>query len=230
MHMEMRMAGGTSSRTVTTVSDIIKSISYDQDELLQWIIRLYVEDGRFDIDPTFSTGGFYRKIPQPKLCYDLVPQKDGVLQADCRKLPIKSGSVRSIIIDPPFLATTGKSLQSNNGNIINRRFSVARSERELAALYEAAIMEANRVLCPGGILVFKCQDKVSSGKQYMMHCNVYQWAILHGFEVLDLFVLLARSRLVANWQRNQKHARKYHCYFWVFRKRKGVVPVCGKST
>jgi tRNA G10 N-methylase Trm11 len=93
-----------------------------------------------------------------------------VLQADCRKLPIKSGSIRSIIIDPPFLATTGKSLQSNNGNIINRRFSVARSERELAALYEAAIMEANRVLCPGGILVFKCQDKVSSGKQYMMHC------------------------------------------------------------
>jgi len=45
------------------VSDIIKSISYDQDELLQWIIRLYVEDGRFDIDPTFSTGGFYRIIP-----------------------------------------------------------------------------------------------------------------------------------------------------------------------
>lgn len=230
MHMEMRMAGGMSSRTVTTVSDIIKSISYDQDELLQWIIRLYVEDGRFDIDPTFSTGGFYRRIPQPKLCYDLVPQKDGVLQADCRKLPIKSGSVRSIIMDLPFLATTGKSLAGNTGNIINRRFSVASNERELAALYEAAIKEANRVLCPGGILVFKCQDKVSSGKQHMMHCNVYQWAILQGFEVLDLFVLLSRSRLVANWQRNQKHARKYHSYFWVFKKRREVVPECGKST
>lgn len=226
----VRMTGGTNIRMVITVSDIIKSISYDQDELLQWIIRLYVDEGRFDLDPTFSTGGFYRKIPQPKLCYDLVPQRDNVVQADCRKLPLQSGSIRSIIIDPPFLATTGKSLAGNTGNIINRRFSVARSERELAALYEATIMEANRVLCPGGILVFKCQDKVSSGKQYMMHCNVYQWAILQGFEVLDLFILLARSRLVANWQRNQKHARKYHCYFWVFRKRKGVVPVCGKST
>ena len=30
---------------------------------------------------------------------------------------------------------------------------------------------------------------------------------------------LARNRLVANWQRNQQHARKYHSYFWVFRKR-----------
>lgn len=73
------MTGGTNIRMVITVSDIIKSISYDQDELLQWIIRLYVEEGCFDIDPTFSAGGFYRKIPQPKLCYDLVPQKDGVL-------------------------------------------------------------------------------------------------------------------------------------------------------
>ena len=77
------------------------------------------------------------------------------------------------------------------------------------------------MLCPGGVLVFKCQDKVSSGKQ---------WAIARGFEVLDLFILLARSRLVANWQRNQKHARKFHSYFWVFRKGKGVVPECGKST
>ena len=218
------------SRMVTTVSDLIKSISYDQDELLQWIISLYVETGRFDVDPTFSTGGFYRKIPPTKLCYDLMPQRDSVVQADCRNLPLQSGSISSIIIDLPFLATTGKSLAGNTGNIINHRFSVAKSEQELAALYEAAIREANRVLCPGGILVFKCQDKVSSGKQYMMHCNVYQWAILQGFEVLDLFVLLARSRLVANWQRNQKHARKYHCYFWVFRKRKGVVPECGKST
>ena len=226
----VRMTGGMVSRMVMPLSDLIKSISYDQDELLQWIIRLYVEGGRFDVYPTFSTGGFYRKIHQPKLCYDLVPQKENVLQADCRKLPIKSGSVRSIIIDPPFLATTGKSLSCETGNIINRRFSVCRSERELAALYEAAIREANRVLCPGGVLVFKCQDKVSSGRQHMMHCSVYQWAIAQGFEALDLFILLARSRLVANWQRNQKHARKYHSYFWVFRKGKGVVPECGKST
>ena len=35
------------------VSELIKSISYDQDELLQWIISLYVEAGRFEVDPTF---------------------------------------------------------------------------------------------------------------------------------------------------------------------------------
>lgn len=197
----------------------IKSVSYDQDELLRWILRLYVPQGAFDVDPTYSTGGFYRNVPQPRLCFDLTPQRDFVQKADCRCLPIADASVASIIIDPPFLATTGKSLESATGNIINRRFSVYRNERELAALYEAAIAEAHRILVPGGILVFKCQDKVSSGKQHMMHCSVYEWAIRQGFEAVDLFILLAKSRLVANWQRNQKHARKYHSYFWVFRKR-----------
>lgn len=64
----------------------------------------------------------------------------------------------------------------------------------------------------------KCQDKVSGGKQYMMHCSIFEWARDIGFETLDVFILLAKARLIANWQRNQKHARKYHCYFWVFQK------------
>ena len=35
----------------------------------------------------------------------------------------------------------------------------------------------------------------------------------------DLFILLAKNRLVADWQpKNQKNARKFHSYFWVFQK------------
>ena len=206
--------------------ELIKTVSYDQDELLRWILQLYVPQGMFDVDPTYSTGGFYRSVPQPRMRFDLSPQRECVQQADCRCLPIADASVNSIIIDLPFLATTGKSLKKASGNIINRRFSVCRNELELAELYQSAIAEAYRVLAPRGILVFKCQDKVSSGRQYMTHCSVYDWAIRQGFEAVDLFILLARSRLVANWQRNQKHARKYYSYFWVFRKtmKKEVVP------
>lgn len=198
---------------------LIKSISYDQNEILQWIIRLYVPAGWFDADATYSKGGFYTVIPPPMLRYDLNPSSPTVIQADCRHLLLESSSIHSLVLDPPFLATTGKSLATTQGNIINRRFSVCKSERELSLLYQDAIKEAYRVLADKGILVFKCQDKVSSGKQHMMHCLVFNWATDTGFEPLDLFVLLARNRLVANWQRNQKHARKYHSYFWVFRKR-----------
>ena len=39
--------------------EIIKSISYSQEEILKWIIRLYCPDG-FDLDPTYSKGVFYK--------------------------------------------------------------------------------------------------------------------------------------------------------------------------
>ena len=199
---------------------LIRSVSYHQDELLEWIIRLYIPQGAFEADATYSRDGFYRSgvIPRPRLCFDVQPQCEGVIQADCRRLPIAADSLESLVLDLPFLAAKGPSLAGNEGNIINRRFGVCPSETALAELYRDALREAYRVLKSGGVLVFKCQDKVSSGKQYMTHCDVREWAEDAGFAVEDLLILLARTRLVAKWQRNQKHARKFHSYFWVFRK------------
>jgi SAM-dependent methyltransferase len=184
-------------------TEIIRSVSTDQTEILKWIMALYVPEG-FEADSTYSKGGFYKDIPPPRLRFDLNPQSEDVIQADCRDLPLADESISSMMFDPPFLATTGKSLKEDKGNIINRRFTVCKSETELQNLYTDAVREAARVLKPGGIFVFKCQDKVSSG---------------NGFEAEDLFMLIAKSRLVANWQRNQKHARKFHSFFWVFRKK-----------
>ena len=79
--------------------------------------------------------------------------------------------------------------------------------------------EAYRILRPNGILIFKCQDKVSSNKQYMSHCFIMNEAVKIGFYPKDLFILLSKQRIVADWQvKNQKNARKFHSYFWVFQK------------
>ena len=124
-----------------------------------------------------------------------------------------------MMFDPPFLATKGRSLRKGTGNIINRRFTVFPDEDSLFHFYRDALVEAYRVLKPDGILIFKCQDKVSSGKQYWSHVFVMNEAVKVGFYPLDLFILLAKARLVADWQaKNQKTARKFNSYFWVFRK------------
>ncbi len=204
----------------TGSKELIRSVSYDQDEILRWILMLYVPSGLFDADGTYSVGGFYKRIPKPRLRFDICPQGGDVIQADCRSLPLEAASLNSLVLDPPFLATKGPSLGSRRGNLMARRFTVLPDEKALTALYRGAVAEACRVLLPGGVLVFKCQDKVSSGKQCMTHCDVYNMAVENGFEALDLFVLIAKSRLVAGWQRRQKHARKFHSFFWVFRKRR----------
>ena len=203
------------------MNDLIKNISFDQSEIIKNILKLHVPDRKIDCDSTYSTGAFYNGtgIDEPRLKFDIKPQADGVIKADARNLPIGNNSLSCMILDPPFLATKGKSLQTGIGNRINRRFSVFPDEKTLHRCYVALLREAYRVLVENGILIFKCQDKVSSGKQYFSHCFVYQEAVKLGFYAKDLFVLLSRNRLVADWQtKNQQHSRKYHCWFWVFQK------------
>ena len=202
---------------------MIKSLSFNQQEIIQNIISLYIPSKQIDLDPTYSKGIFYKNAPfnQPTLKYDLCPQADDVLKADCRQLPLQDQSINSIMFDPPFLATTGSSLNSNqNNNLINKRFGVYPNEPALHQMYRDSLKEFWRILKPDGILIFKCQDKVSSGKQYMTHVYTMNMAEEIGFYTLDLFVLGVESRLVADWQRNQKHARKFHSYFLVFQKPK----------
>ena len=201
---------------------MIKSISYDQSEIIKWILQLHVPKGKIDCDPTYSIGNFYKNtgIESPLYKFDINPQIEGVEYGDSRELPLGDSSINCIMFDPPFLATTGKSLTENNdNNIINKRFGVYPSEQELHQFYIDSLKEAYRILADKGILIFKCQDKISSGKQYMSHCFIHDEAVKVGFYPKDMFVLLAKNRLVADWQlKNQKNARKFHSYFWVFEK------------
>ena len=198
---------------------MIKSISFNQSEIINNIIRLYIPSGKIECDATFDYGGFYKEHLFPEYRFDINPRSSNVKAADCRNLPLESESFNSIIFDPPFLATKGKSLTEENGNIINKRFSVFPDEKSLHQFYTDSMKEFYRILAESGILIFKCQDKVSSGTQYLSHVFIINQAISIGFYPVDIFVLLAKSRLTAKWQlKNQRHARKFHSYFLVLKK------------
>lgn len=202
------------------MSEIIKSVSCDQAEIIRNILHLYAPNG-IDCDPTYSIGKFYDHtgVQKPIYRFDINPQLPDVVQADARNLPLRDESINCVMFDPPFLATKGPSLTtSNSSNKINKRFGVYPDEPSLHGFYKDALIELYRVLKPNGILIFKCQDKVSSGKQYLSHVYIINQAVLSGFYPEDLFILIAKNRIIANWQKKQKHARKFHCYFIVFRK------------
>ena len=193
--------------------ETIRSVSSDQVEIISNIITLYCPD-RIECDPTYSKGVFYKKIAPPKHKFDLAPQLPSVIQSDCRNLPLPSGSIGSLMFDPPFV---GGSVGDGKRGIIKSRFGYYKTIPILWEMYAEALAEFQRVLRPGGVLVFKCQDSVESGKQYLSHVKIIQQALKVGFYPKDLFVLIAKNRLMSpNMLKRQLHARKFHSYFLVF--------------
>ena len=210
---------------MTDYEHMVRSISYDEDEILNWILKLHCITP-IELDPTYSTGNFYRNtIPQPQYKFDIMPVMADVVEANAENLPLGDESITTMIFDPPFLATKGKSLKiRDDSNIINKRFGVYPTEKELHQFYINSIKEFYRILKPNGILIFKCQDKVSSGKQYFSHQFIMTQAQNNGFYIKDMFILLAKNRIVAKWQlKNQKNARKFHSYYLVLQKSDKVI-------
>jgi SAM-dependent methyltransferase len=204
-------------------SDVIKTVSYDQEEIIKNIIKLYCPDGTIEVDPTFSKGNFYKNIPKPKYIYDLNPQTEDTQQADCRKLPHEDNSINSIMFDPPFLAGI-PTKHTDGSNIILERFGVLRNiQNELWGMYHAALKEFHRILKPNGILIFKCQDTINTSKQFLSHVEIINYAVSLGFYPKDLFVLIAKNRVISSKHAKQQHARKYHSYFIVFIKQESPV-------
>ena len=199
--------------------ELVKSISYSQEEIIRNIIKMYCPNG-IELDPTYSKGNFYKKISKPRYKFDINPQIEGVEKADCINLPLKDDSINSIMFDPPFIA--GIPTATAKKGIISSRFgsymSIPRKDG-LWEMYRKALKEFYRILKKEGILVIKCQDTISDGHQFLSHVELINYAYLLGFYPKDLFVLLAENRIIKPYPK-QKHSRKYHSYFLVFIKKK----------
>jgi len=193
---------------------MIKSVSTLQSEIIKNIIELHCPQG-IGLDCTYSKGNFYKNtgIDEPLEKFDLYPQTDDTLEANANDLPHLDSTVESIMFDPPFLAGYTKEKPSG---IMGKRFHGFRYVKDLWGWYEECLIEFHRVLQSKGILIFKCQDTVSSGKQWWSHVHIINEAEKIGFYCKDLFVLVAENRIVGHNHANQQHARKFHSYFLVF--------------
>jgi len=201
---------------MTKIPSVIKTV-YDNDkEIIEAILTLYAKSDRFNLDPTFSLGKFYKGLNEPAIKGDLYPQRGDVLKMDTNLLEIPDNSISSICFDPPFLAgfTTGKT-----SGIIGTRFEGFRYMKDVWEFYNNSLSEFHRILQPSGVLAFKCQDTVSSGKQFFSHCHIMSEASKLGFKTEDLFIKVAKNRIIGHNHKIQKHARKYHSYWLVFIKK-----------
>jgi len=206
----------------------ISSIGYVEQDIIRDILYLHANGKNIDCDPCYSIGNFYTAgIKEPKHKFDKFPQSSDVIEATSDNLPLQNESCEVIMFDPPFVIS-GENYDdlSEGSGIISKRFTAFKNFEEIKAMYSVSLKEFLRILMEGGIVIFKCQDVVASARNHFTHCWVMYEAIKYGFYPKDLFILFAKNRL--NDGRKQQHARKYHCYYWVFEKKNCKVDYSAK--
>lgn len=203
-------------------------------DLFPDVLKLYVPKGSFVLDMTWGNGVFWRNVPiinaqSPDqtagwhvYANDIDPSR-GDFHFDFRDVQWGDGTFDAVVLDPPYLYTGGfRTLKDSIDRGYNNR---ARAETGIYGveavdqMYADGIREAFRVLKKKGLLILKCQDQVMSGRQEWAHVKYAQYATDIGFRQEDLFVLVQRGMpTMRHKPENQKHARRNHSYFLVFKK------------
>jgi hypothetical protein len=187
------------------------------------VLALYVSPGSRVADVTYGRGTFWKHLDSRR--YQIVAS-DLATGVDCRRLPYGDGSLDCVVLDPPYMHTPGgtahvehQNFEQYYGNNRPVDSTGAKYHEAVLELYFAAAREAARVLKDGGILILKCQDEVCACKQRLTHVEIINSLTESLYIVEDLFVLVRRNKPGVSRILKQRHARKNHSYFLVFRRR-----------
>lgn len=193
------------------------SVSYSGQEILKAISEIFLRNGEwYDADVTYSKGVFWDGLKPPKYCSDLIPQAPNVTQDDSTVLSTyTSGSLRSVVFDPPFLFRDRKA--ANNDKMC-KRFSYFKTYDELMEMYTKSMDSIRRVLIPKGFLVFKCQD-MTDGRFYCTHNKAINYATSNGYTLKDIVLKVSKTKLQRD-AKQQNCVAKVHSYFLILQKDK----------
>ena len=218
-----------------TTSNLILSASVDKNEnIFPNILDLHVAKGSIIADVTWGKGVFWKNVSQTDYQILSTDISNGV---DCRSLPYKNEYLDCVVLDPPYMegfyrkqnsqkAASGShstfSQAYSNGNETNADTKNRGTKKWHAAvtdMYFKAGQEAYRVLKKKGVLIVKCQDEVSAGKQWFTHVEIINEYEKYGYYAKDLFVVVRSNKPGVSRLKKQVHARKNHSYFLIFIKK-----------
>lgn len=227
----------------TSRSDLLLSSHVGENaELFAQILALHVPAGSLVADVTYGLGAFWKKVPADtyRVLASDIALKPGLRappgftltgDIDCRALPHTAASLDALVLDPPYMegfyreraeqlagSGTHTSFQHAYSSGTATTIEGARWHEAVVAMYAKSCQEAMRVLRPGGVLIVKCQDEVSGGKQHLSHVEIITGCESLRFYCTDLFVLTRTNRPGVSRVETPVHARKNHSYFLVFAK------------
>lgn len=126
----------------------------------------YFDHAGINMDVTYGRGKWWNKFtPTPLIKHDKHngPAKDGV---DFRKLPETDASVTLVAFDPPYVSRGGRDTSPTMTDF-NNRYGIDTAPATPAMMMKEireGMTEINRVLEPGGTVLQKGCDYISSGR------------------------------------------------------------------
>lgn len=167
------------------------------------------------LDPTFGRGLWWTRFrPESIVAHDL--KLDGV---DFRNLPEGDASFDAVAFDPPYVSVGGRTTSGIPDFLA--RYGLAEAPKSPAALQmmiDAGISEIERVLRPGGVLLVKCADYISSGQLWPGTFFTADAGFRVGLRLLDRFEHVAAKPRPQPPGRRQVHARRNLSTLLVFGK------------
>jgi tRNA G10 N-methylase Trm11 len=210
-----------------TTSDVVMSAHIaGNSEIFPQILELHVPIGSKIADVTYGSGVFWKNVDVSR--YELLAT-DISTGVDCRNLPYAGESLDALVLDPPYMegllrnntahkagSTSYSAFRKYYSNGDETNDSGPKWHHAVTDLYYKAGTEGFRVLKNNGIMIVKCQDEVSAGKQWLTHIEIVTFYEKLGFYTKDLFVVVRQNRASVSRLKKQIHARKNHSYFLVF--------------
>lgn len=186
------------------------------------ILKLYVPVGAKVADVTHGRGMFWAHVDRSKYEVFATDISEGV---DLRSLPYSDCSIDAVVLDPPYMhVTTGTAykMKTNMASLYKVNMPhhpTERGHKALMKLYLDGAREAHRVLRAKGVLILKTMDEVVGTKQMLTHVDIINELTKSLYSIEDLFVLMRQQAPMLSHKTVQKHARKNHSYFLIFRKK-----------
>lgn len=183
------------------------------------LIEACAQMGYFDgantvVDPTYGKGNWWTRWRPDVLVYSDI-KTHGV---DFRHLPLHDNDVDGAAFDPPYVCKGGRSTSGMPG--FDEAYGIDACPRTPDALMELicrGMNELDRVVRPGGMVLQKSQNYISSGALVAGEFNVLVKACDLGWELVDEIKHVAKHPRPQPAGRTQRHFRRNYSTLFVFR-------------